>query len=104
MASATDFSNLVKQYVGSVCEESRAIPDKIAAFEKTLADLRERLATLVKTVEDDKALDAEKKKALTDAAVELAEAEKPYEGDRSKLLDELNKFRERFARSTPGRQ
>ena len=76
------FLNLVKQYFGSVCEESRAIPEKIAAFEKTLSDLRERLATLIKTVEDDKALDAEKKKALTDAAVELAEAEKPYEADR----------------------
>ena len=47
-------------------------------------------ATLIKTVEDDKALDAEKKKALTDAAVELADAEKPYEADRSKLLGELD--------------
>jgi len=91
------FLNLVKQYFGSVCEESRAIPEKIAAFEKTLSDLRERLATLVKTVEDDKALDAERKKALTDAAVGLAEAEKPYEGDRSKLIDGLAKFLERFA-------
>jgi type I restriction enzyme M protein len=95
------FLNLVKRYVGSVCEESRAIPEKIAAFEKTLSDLRERLANLVKTVEDDKALDAEKKKALMDAAVELADAEKPYEADRSKLIDGLAKFFERFAEALP---
>ena len=59
------------------------------------------MATLIKTVEDDKALDAEKKKALTDAAVELADAEKPYEGDRSKLVGQLTKFCERFAEALP---
>ena len=95
------FLNLVKQYLGSVCEESRAIPAKVSAFEKTLADLRERLATLVKPVEDDKALDAEKKKALIDAAVESADAEKPYEADRYKLLGQLTKFCERFAQALP---
>ena len=42
------FLNLVKQYFGSVCEESRAIPAKVSAFDNTLADLRERLVTLVK--------------------------------------------------------
>ena len=42
------FLKLVKQYFASVCEESRAISTKIAAVEKTLADLRERIAALVK--------------------------------------------------------
>jgi type I restriction enzyme M protein len=95
------FLNLVKQYLASVCEESRAIPAKIAAFEKTLADQRERFAVLVKAVDDDKTLDAEKKKALTDATNELAEAEKPYEADRSKLMDGLARFLERFEEALP---
>jgi len=95
------FLKLVKQYFASVCEESPAIPTKIAAVEKTLADLRERIAALAKTVEADETLDAEKKKAFTDAAAELAEAEKPYEADRSRLIDGLTKFLERFAESLP---
>jgi type I restriction enzyme M protein len=96
------FLNLVKQYLASVCEESRAIPAKVSAFENTLADLRERLVALVKTVEEDKTLNAEKKKTLTDAAVELADAEKPYEADRSKLIDGLAEFLERFEKVLPG--
>jgi type I restriction enzyme M protein len=95
------FLKLVKQYFASVCEESSAIPAKIAAFEKTLADLRERIEALVKTVDEDKTLEAEKKKSLTDTVDELAEAEKPYEADRSKLIDGLTKFLERFAESLP---
>src|SRR5262245_8023766 len=48
------FLKLVTQYFASVCDESYAIPAKITAFEKTLAELRERLAALLKTVEEDK--------------------------------------------------
>jgi type I restriction enzyme M protein len=95
------FLNLVKPYLASVCEESRAIPSKIEGFEKTLAESRERIAALVKTVEEDTTLDAEKKKALVDVMNELAEAEKPYEADRSKLMDGLARFLERYAKALP---
>lgn len=40
------FLALVKDYLSAVCMESAAIPEKLVAFEKTLADLRGRFAEL----------------------------------------------------------
>ena len=37
-------------------------------------------------MDQDGTLDADKKKALMEAAAELADAEKPYETDRARLL------------------
>jgi hypothetical protein len=87
------FLALIRDYLGAVCTESIAIPAKLAAFEKTLADLRSRFSGLVKGVDQDGTLDADKKKALVEAATELADAEKPYETDRARLLAELDSFR-----------
>src|SRR5215470_12318075 len=44
------FLVLLRDYLRAVCTESTAIPAKLAAFEKTLADLRSRFAGLVKGV------------------------------------------------------
>jgi type I restriction enzyme M protein len=44
-------------------------------------------------MDQDSTLDADKKKALIEAAAELADAEKPYETDRARLLAELDSFR-----------
>src|SRR5262249_55941581 len=87
------FLALVRNYLSAVCTESTAIPAELAAFEKTLADLHARLSGLVKGVDQDAALDADKKKALMEATSELANAEKPYETDRAQLLAELDSFR-----------
>jgi hypothetical protein len=43
-------------------------------------------------VDQDGTLDADKKKALMEAAAELADAEKPYEADRARLLADLDSF------------
>src|SRR3989442_3178175 len=56
------FLALVRDYLGAVCTESSAIPAKLASFEKTLADLRSRFSGLVKGVDQDGTLDADKKK------------------------------------------
>ncbi len=44
------FLSLVRNYLHSVCEEGAAIPEKLAIFEKTLTELRQRFVTLEKTV------------------------------------------------------
>ena len=44
----------------------------------------------------DDTLDADKKKVLMDAAIELADAEKPYEADRAGLLADLDGFRMQY--------
>jgi type I restriction enzyme M protein len=90
------FLALVRDYLGAICAEGTAIPAKLAAFEKTLADLRDRFSGLVKSVDKDGNLDADKKKALMEAAAELANAEKPYETDRARLLADLDSFRMQY--------
>jgi type I restriction enzyme M protein len=87
------FLALVRDYLGAVCDESEAVPAKLAAFEKTLADLRGRFLCLVKLVEKDSAIDADKKKVLMEADAELADAEKPYETDCAGLLAALDDYR-----------
>ena len=86
------FLALVKDYLGTVCDESEAVPAKLATFEETLADLRGRFLCLVKGVEKDSAIDADKKKALMEADAELADAEKPYEADCAELLTALDGY------------
>ena len=95
------FLKLVKQYFTSVCDESREIVPRIEAFEKTLAELRERFATLAKNVQADDTNDDEKKKAFAGALAELADAERPYESDRDKLLASLGKFLDWYAKKLP---
>ena len=94
------FLALVRDYLGAVCAEGAAIPAKLAAFEKTLADLRGRFSGLVKGVDKDGTLDADKKKALMEAVTELADAEKPYETDRAQLLADLDSFRMQYTVAT----
>jgi type I restriction enzyme M protein len=95
------FLALVKDYLGAVCSESAAVAEKLADFEKTLADLRCRFAGLAKAVKKDATLDASKKKAVADAAAELAEAETPYETDRARVLADIDSFRKMYAMALP---
>lgn len=95
------FLKLLKQYLGSVCDEIRDVAPKIEAFEKTLAELRERFAGLSKTLEADISSGEDKKKALASALAELADAEQPYESDRGRLLAILDRFLDRYAKKLP---
>jgi type I restriction enzyme M protein len=95
------FLALVKEYLGAVCAEGAAVPAKLAGFETTLADLRARFARLLKAVEKDSTLDADKKKALVDAAAELSDAKEPFASDRARLLADLDGFRKRYADALP---
>src|SRR5437899_4166197 len=86
------FLGLVRQYLGSVCTESAAIPEELNAFEATLMSLRERFDTCARTLKKLDQLEAEKTKAVTEAAAELLDAVKPYETDRACLLCDLAGF------------
>src|SRR6266446_3213274 len=94
------FLALVRGYLGAVCTASTTIPAKLAAFEKTLADLRGRFSGLVKGVDQDGTLDAGQQKTLMQAATELTDAEKPYETDRVGLLLDLDSFRMQYTMVT----
>jgi type I restriction enzyme M protein len=95
------FLALVKDYLRQVCTESAAIPEKLAAFEGTLFDLRQRFQPVAKIVAQHANIDADKKKALGDAIAELNEAAKAYETDRTKLLAALKGFGKRYAKAPP---
>src|SRR5207253_9601766 len=92
---------LVQQYLGSVCTESAAIPEELNTFEATLTSLRERFDTCAGTLEKLDQLGTEKTKAVTEAAVELLDAVKPYETDRACLLDDLEGFRKDICKTLP---
>ncbi|MCX5825594.1 MAG: N-6 DNA methylase [Deltaproteobacteria bacterium] len=95
------FLALVKEYLGCVCTESAAIPDKLAAFETTLTDLRGRFDRLAVAVAKHAELDTAKKQSLAEAATELRETVTLYERDREKLLENLSAFNRKHARSLP---
>jgi type I restriction enzyme M protein len=95
------FLGLVKDYVGRVCTESAAIPAALATFETTLADLRGRFDRLAEAVAKATDLDAEKKKPLADAVIELREAATLYEADAKKLLAALDVFVHKYANALP---
>ena len=95
------FLKLVRQYVASVCDESREIGPKIETFEKTLAELREQFVTLSRKLDSNQTNDVENKKAFTNALTELVGAEQPYESDRNKLLANFDKFLDRYATKLP---
>jgi type I restriction enzyme M protein len=94
------FLALVRDYLGTICAEGAAIPAKLAAFEKTLADLRGRFSDFVKRVDKDGALDTDKKKVLLEVVSELADAERPYETDRAVLLADLDSYRMQYTVAT----
>ncbi len=96
------FLGLVEEYLGSVCTESAAIPDKLATFEATLMDLRGRFDRLTAAVAKHAELDAIKKQSLADAATELHQAVKLYETDRKKLLANLSAFGRKHCNALPG--
>src|SRR5262245_38538494 len=95
------FLALVKQYFGSVCMESAAISDKLATFDTTLQSLRVRFASLTDALRTLCHLDAEKKKAIHEAAAELNEAVGPYENDRVRLLADLAEFQKQWDKPLP---
>jgi type I restriction enzyme M protein len=95
------FLALVKQYFSSVCAESAGISDKLAAFDATLQSLREPFASLTDALGKLCHLDADKKKAIQEAAAELSEAVKPYEKDGARLLADLAEFQNQLDKSLP---
>src|SRR5215813_5872774 len=95
------FLALVKQYLGSLCAESAAVPDKLVAFDATLRSLREHFTSLTNAVEKLCHLDASKKKSLTEANTELDEAIKPYKNDRARLLADIDEFQRQWSKNLP---
>jgi type I restriction enzyme M protein len=95
------FLALVKQYLGFICAESAAVPDKVAAFDATLGFLREHFVSLTNAVENLCRLDVEKKKLVIEASTELHEAVKPYESDCARLVADLDDFRTQFGKNVP---
>jgi len=95
------FFGLVKQYFGSVCAESAAISDKLAAFDATLQSIRERFTSLTDALGKLGHLDVEKKKAIHEAAAELNESVGPYEDDRVRLLADLAEFQKQWDKPLP---
>ena len=96
------FLGLVQQYLGCVCVESAAIPQSLAPFETTLADVRGRFDARVKAVAKQAGLDADKKQALANAIIELRESFTLYDSDAKQLCASLHAFAQQYAHALPG--
>ena len=95
------FLALVQSYLARICDESRAVPDALAPFEATLADLRARFDALTAAAKSHAGLGEEKKKALVDAVVEFAEASAQCAMNNKALTDRSATFDKQFAKSLP---
>lgn len=95
------FLDLVQGYFGKVCDEIARVPDELAAFDQTLAELREQLQAFADSVARLDAIDADKKQPLSDALSELAEAQAAYAADRKSLIADLESFGKKTAKAPP---
>ena len=95
------FLSLMKDYLGSVCTESAAVPGMLAPFESTLTDLRGRFDALSKATATHADIGADKKQSPGDAVTELREAATHYEVDAKKLLVSLTGFGQKYAKALP---
>lgn len=95
------FLSLIKRYFSSLCDESALIKEKLSVFEETLKAAWGSFDTLKNEIEKIEGLDEEKQKGFADAATELNDLWKPYETDRKKLIDEIEKFRSGMCKTLP---
>lgn len=76
------------------------MPEALAPFDATLADLRGRFDALAEATTKVE-LGTEKKQVPLDAVTELGEAATLYEADNRKLLARLSAFSQKYAKSLP---
>ena len=97
------FLALVADYIAQICIECARVPDALAPFDATLADLQARFKTLTTTAVKQKDLDADKISALAAAERELREAGDLYVPDAKSLVANLAGFVKKFGSKAPDR-
>ncbi len=81
--------------------ECGAVPEKVALFDATLQSLGNDFEKAAKALKSLTTLDAETAKALGEALVELRDASKAYESDRTRLLADLAAFGKTNSKAPP---
>jgi type I restriction enzyme M protein len=77
------------------------VPEKVALFDATLQSLGKDFEQAAKALKLLTTLDAETAKALDEALVELRDASKAYESDRTRLLADLAAFAKTNSKTPP---
>jgi type I restriction enzyme M protein len=95
------FLELVKEYLGKVCQECAAIPAAVAAFDKVADTITTTLTAFAKAVKGIKGIGDGSRQPLSDALAELAETTNAYAGDRDSLLKGLVAFRKTTCKTLP---
>lgn len=91
----------MKGYFGKVREEIAHVSAALAAFERTLGELRDPFQVFTDSVASLEKIAEEKKQPLSDALVELADALTAYQADRESLVGELEAFGKTAAGTLP---
>jgi len=95
------YLDLVKGYFGKICDEIDRVPGELVVFDKTLKALREQLQAFADSVALLVAVDAGKKQPLSDALVELDEAQVAYQADCTSLIKDLTAFGHKTTKALP---
>jgi type I restriction enzyme M protein len=95
------FLALVRDYFQKHAAECAAVPEKLTAFDSTLAALDAPFAALAKAVKSTPDLDAEKTTTLADTLAELRDARKAYAADAKTLLADLAACVKKLEKSPP---
>ena len=100
---ATDkFLALVKEYLAGVCEECARMPDKTAAFEGAMCDVRERLSAFIDSFNGRAdGVDVEKLNQVKGPFKEFEEAFALYDADWKALLAEIDRYRGKYRERRP---
>lgn len=97
------FLALVADYIAQVCAECARVPESLAPFDDTLADIQARFKALATAAAKTKDLDTEKKAAVAAAEQELREAAAAYSPDAKALLANLAAFVQKHRSKVPSK-
>jgi len=98
---ADRYLGLVKEYLGSAIAECAPIPEKLAAFGKSLNSVKSSIDAFSRVAVKNGELDAEKKKLLRETIKEWKEAEALYSKDKDNLLKGIADYRKKYGDAIP---
>lgn len=95
------FLNLIKYYLGKVCEESAIIEGKLNLFNSTVNEILKSLSNNISEISKIKENFEGNIQGFTDAVIELNDTYEPFGQDQEKLVKDLNAYVGKYCRSLP---
>jgi len=95
------YLNLIKEYLSSLISESKAVENKICAYNSNLSELFDKVCSFNKAYEKKKVLGKEKIDSFKSKINELKECKELYEKELSKFWSSLKKYLYKYDGNIP---